>query len=175
MKRLSVIGKIFFLILITVYGLQTTGCGFRPMYGENSETPVGVEDQLGQVELGNIPDREGQYLRNALIDRFYRDGRPSEPRYILNISDITEGLTDLDITKTADATRGQLRLSAGMTLIDVRAHELVLQRTLVSITSYNKLGSEFATRVTEENARRNALDDLARQVEMQAALYLKRQ
>ena len=37
------------------------------------------------------------------------------------------------------------------------------------------LGSEFATRVTEDNARQNALDDIARQVEMQLNLFFKRE
>jgi LPS-assembly lipoprotein len=43
------------------------------------------------------------------------------------------------------------------------------------ITSYNVLGNEFATRVTEDNARTNALDELARQAEMHTGLYFRRQ
>lgn len=155
--------------------LLVAACGFRPVYGVNRDTPLGVESRLAQqVRIENIPDREGQYSRNALIDRFYRDGRPVDPRYALFIQPVTETLTDLDITKTSDATRGQLLLDTVMFLKNLETGKTVLQRSLRSITSYNILGSEFATRVTEENARQNALDDLARQAEMQLNLYFKR-
>lgn len=154
--------------------LCVAACGFRPVYGVNRDTPVGVESRLSNIEIGNIPNREGQYLRNALIDRFYREARPVDPEYVLNISEISESLTELDITKTADATRAQLRLTTVMTLSEKATGKTVLTRNLLSITSYNILGSEFSTRVTEQNARENALDDLARQIELQISLYFKR-
>lgn len=162
-----------FIILLSL--LTLTACGFRPVYGVNRDTPIGVEEQLGKVEIANIPDREGQYLRNALIDRFYRDGRPFDPAYILTVSSVQETITDLDITKTSDTTRTQLRLGINYTLTDKTTGQQLFTRQATSVNSYNVLGSEFATRVTEENARENALDDLARQVELQINLYLKRQ
>ena len=61
-----------------------------------------------------------------------------------------------------------------MTLIERASGEVVLNHDLTSITSYNILGSEFSTRVSEENTRLNALNDLARQIELQASLYLHR-
>jgi LPS-assembly lipoprotein len=157
-----------------VFCLSTASCGFEPMYGVNRNTPVGAEENLARIEIGNIPNREGQYLRNALIDRFYRSGRPLAPSYILNVRQIRETLINLDITKDADTTRGQLRLETEMRLSDKKTGALLLKRDLRSITSYNILASEFATRVTEENSRTNALDDLARQIELQTVLYFKR-
>ena len=58
------------------------GCGYQPLYGAN--TPAA--QQLPLVQINNIPDRLGQQLRNSLIDRFYRDGRPASPEYTLDIS-----------------------------------------------------------------------------------------
>lgn len=161
-------------LLIIVALLSLAACGFRPVYGVNRDTPVGVESRLAEIHIANIPDREGQYLRNALIDRFYRDGRPSHASYVLVVSPIQESLADLDITKTSDSTRGQLRLDSNFTLKDSATGQSVLSRNLLSVTSYNILGSEFASRVTEQNARDNALDDLARQIELQISLYFKR-
>lgn len=161
-------------ILVIASLLLLAACGFEPMYGRNINEYTGVESNLAQVDIGNIPDREGQYVRNALIDRFYRTGRPANPIYDLSIDPIVESLVDLDITKSSDATRGQLREQTKIRLTDHRTGQVVLERDLRSITSYNILGSEFATRVTEDNARTNALDDLARQIEMQLNLYFKR-
>lgn len=165
MKRLLSIAALLIL----------AACGFAPVYGSKGGGENGAAAaQLAQVDIANIPDREGQYLRNALIDRFYRSGRPSSPAYMLQVQNLREVLTDLDITKSSDATRGQLKLTATMTLRDAATREVLLTRNLHAVTSYNILASEFSTRVTEENARQNALDDLARQIELQLGLYFNR-
>lgn len=155
--------------------LSLSGCGFEPMYatppaGTGTDAKAGLQD----VYVANIPDRTGQYLRNDLIDRFYQHGRPDHPAYTLHIEKLTETLTDLDITKNSTATRAQLRLNTRMTLKDNATGNLLLDRRLVAITSYNVLQSQFTTRVSEENARTNAIDDLARQIESQLALYFRR-
>ena len=151
-----------------------TACGFHPVYGVNKHTSIGVEEKLAATQINTIPDREGQFLRNALIDRFYRAGRPINPAYTLSIDPIRESKRDLDITIDADATRGQLRLTTTMRLDDQSTGETLLERQLVSITSYNILASEFTNRVSEQNTRENALRDLAEQIENQIALYFKR-
>lgn len=163
-------------VLLLVFAvLILTACGFQPVYGTGGGVrSSAVENHLAQVEIGSIPDRDGQYLRNALIDRFYRSGRPAQTRYDLSFTPITESKIDLDITKSADSTRGQLKLGTVMTLTARDTGEATLKRTLQATTSYNIIASEFATRVTEANARDNALDDLARQAELQLNLYFRR-
>jgi hypothetical protein len=133
-----------------------------------------VSDKLDTVTIGSIPDESGQYLRNALIDRLYRYGRPSESRYVLNFKPIAEAKSNLDITKTATATRSQIRLTTTMTLTDIRTGKVVMTRDLRAINSFNVLQSQYDTNVSEDYVRKNALDDLARQVEAQLALYFKR-
>jgi LPS-assembly lipoprotein len=161
-------------ILLLFLVLLMPACGFSPVYGKLGDKEYGQEDLLSYVAIGNIPDRDGQYLRNALIDRFYRYGRPENPQFNLDIAKIEETLRDLDITEDADTTRGQLRLDTVMILYDSKTGEELITRKLRAITSYNVLRSEFANRVSEQNTRRNALDDLARQIELQINLYFKR-
>jgi LPS-assembly lipoprotein len=162
--------KHFLLIAV----LSLSACGFHPVYGVNKYTATGVEEHLSQIEIAGIPDREGQFLRNALIDRFYHTGRPAHPLYTLSVTPISESTRDLDITIDSDTTRGQLALTTTMQLIDKKTGEAVLKRNLRSIASYNIIDSEFANRVSEANTRENALNDLARQIEEQLALYFKR-
>lgn len=167
-----------FIQLSILMGLTTalvTGCGFSPMYGQHSTTaPTGqspsVSAQLSQIGIDIIPDREGQLLRNHLIDRMYRSGYPSNPTATLKVSKIEEIRTELDLTKSSDATRAQLHLNATMTLNNTMGKPL-LSRKVQSVSSFNILGSEFATRVTEEAARESALNDLARQIELNLSLY----
>jgi LPS-assembly lipoprotein len=159
------------LILIGLTAILLSGCGFKPMYGSQShQTDAAIPSQLSQIAIDIIPDREGQTLRNALIDRLYQNGYPNAPIATLKISKIEEVRNELDLTKSSDATRAQLRMSGTMTLTD-KSGAVVLTRTLKTITSFNILGSEFATRVTEESARESGLQDLARQVELNLSLY----
>lgn len=163
-------------LLLTVLALTLIGCGFRPVYSTGSgEQPNASQAAFQQIAIANIPDREGQILRNALIDRLYRDGRPEQARYMLTIAPLTESIRDLDITKTADSTRGQLHMTSALRLTDRQTGAVLLQRPLAALTSYNILGSEFTNRVAEENARNNAITELARQVELQLSLYFQQQ
>lgn len=161
-----------FPILLTAAAVLMSGCGFHPMYGDYSASSqgTGVSSALSQVSIEIIPDRDGQILRNSLIDRFYQNGYPSNPTATLKIEKLNEIRNELDMTKSSEATRAQLRLSTRMTLID-SSGKMVLDRKVQTITSYNVLGSEFATRVTEESARQSALNDLARQIELNLSLY----
>lgn len=162
-------------LLILASLLIVSACGFTPVYGTlGHDNDFGTEDLLALVAIDNIPDREGQFLRNELIDRFYRDGRPVNPQYRLVVTDLKENLRNLDITETSDSTRAQLRMEAQIVLVDAVTGERLMRRTLHSTSSYNKLGSEFATRVSEQSTRENVLNALAQRIETQITLYLKR-
>ena len=153
-------------------------CGFEPMYGTSSKSELGASTslraELAEVKISNIPNREGQYLRNALIDRFYVGGRPANPKYILDVNPVQETTYDLDITIRSDATRKQLNLNTAMSLKDAETGEVLVSRSVKSSGSYNVLESEFATRVSEQSTRENALDHLAQQIELHIGLYLNR-
>ncbi len=162
-----------FLLLLSVITLAA--CGYSPMYGQQGTRDYGQEDFLAYTEIANIPNREGQMLRNMLIDRFYRSGRPVNPAYRLEVANLKENRSDLDITKDSDATRGQLKIEADLLLADKVTGEILINRRIRSIASYNILGSEFTNRVSEENTRQNVLTDMARQIELQTSLYFKRE
>ena len=153
--------------------LTCTACGFHPVYGVNKYQAVGVEQFMAATDIANIPDREGQILRNHLIDRFHRGGT-QDARYRMEISPIRESIRDLDITVTSDSTRAQLRLSATMVLRDLPSGDVLLNQPLNSIVSYNILASEFSTRISENNARENGLNDMADKIESRVSLYFKR-
>ena len=60
------------ILLTSVACLAVVSCGFTPMYGTAFQdgAVVDVRKELAHIEISNVKDREGQYLRNALIDRF---------------------------------------------------------------------------------------------------------
>lgn len=172
-KQKKRIASLEFIFLGNVL-LLLSACGFHPVYGVNKYTPVGAETKLQSIEISNIPDREGQFLRNELVDRLHRSNPSAPKNYTLKISKVNEYIRELDITIDADTTRAQLSASVSMELIDNKTRENLLNRTLNSTASYNVLGSEFANSVSEQTTRENVLKDLARQIELELALYFKR-
>ncbi len=180
-----------FLFLATCI-LHLASCGWEPMYGgsvgSNGSSEIGigasvpistpsfqsVRAGLNRIEINAIRDAEGVYLRNALIDRFYSRGYPEAPVYTLSIGKIGQSTYDFDITVDSEATRRQLTVKTSMTLIDKRTSEVVLQRAVKASSSYDVLGSQFTTRVAEQDVLEASLDDLARQIEQQIVLYFKR-
>lgn len=149
-----------------------TSCGFKPLYNStNEDKRASLIAPKDSIDIATIPDQDGQFLRNLLIDRLYTKGYPENPRYELIIAPISETEQSLAIAKSSESTRSQLRQTTSMQLRDKQTGGIVLSRDLMAISSYNILVSEFATRVTEDNARQNGLNDLARQIELQLALY----
>lgn len=158
-------------VALFVMCLVLNACGFQPMHGKFSG--VDRSAYFDNIAISNIPNREGQFLRNALIDRFYTGARPESPKYTLKINPLQETKRALDVTILSDTTREQLTVRTTMELIENDTNKSLLKRNLYSKTSYNVLASEFATRVSEQNTRENALNDLARQIEFQISLFQK--
>lgn len=163
-------------LLVALSLLFVAGCGFTPMYGSGATGSSGLSTTQGldQIDIDLIPDESGVYVRNILIDQFYQGGYPSSPRFRLNVSTIQEQIAYLDITVDSESTRRQITVRSTLQLIDLSTGATVLSRNVSAISSYNVIGSQFTTRVSENDAREGALADLARQIETQVALYLKR-
>ena len=164
------------LLLSALVVLTLAACGFSPMYGSRGAGASGLSATQGldQVEISVIPDQTGVYLRNILTDNFYQNGYPASPRYRLDVTAVSENISDLDITIDSESTRRQITMSTTINLIDLGTNQVVMTRVVTALTSYNVLGSQFTTRVSESDAREAALADLARQIESQTALYFKR-
>jgi LPS-assembly lipoprotein len=154
--------------------LLLTACGFTPLYGKGGAQGAGVQEKFQQVQIANIPDRPGQILRNNLVDRLYHDGAPAAPRYMLSVAGIQQKSTALDITPDSSSTRSELRLLTTLNLKEISTGKILMTRDLLAVASYDVLGNEYTTLVTQESVRENALNDLAQQIETQLALYFNR-
>lgn len=164
------------LVSLSVFLLAS--CGFQPMYGSHSQSSTlstEASANMASIEIAMIPDREGQILRNELIDNLYPHGEPQNARYQMTFTELKTAIRELDLTKSSEATRSQVIATVNFNLIDRDTGEVLLVRPVHSISSYNILPSEFATNVTEDNARESALKDLARQIELQLSLYFNRE
>lgn len=161
------------LVLALGLGLLSA-CGFQPVYGTRSlDTGVAPGVALTNVAVDPIPDREGQVLRNKLIDRMYVEGRPADPAYRLSIR-LTAQEEDLGIRQDATATRARLRLVASYELIDTKTGQPVYRSFSRSIVSYNLLEAQYATLVSEQDAYERALTEVAEDIRTRIALFFAR-
>lgn len=166
----SRLGRFWFLP-VSAAMLLMAGCGFQPLYATGGVSDV--SDELSQVEVGVIPNRSGQVLRNYLIQGLNSGGRPDAPVYRLNI-DLRERQVDLGIDKTDTAQRANLVLTARFVLRTAADDQEVLNRRVGIITSYNIVLDEYATLSAQNAARDRALRQLGSDIRTQLALYFNR-
>jgi len=150
----------------------TAACGFQPLYGDRG-IGAGAAEKLNSVEIASIPDREGQKLRNLLIDRFYESSRPGNPRYRLDVA-LTAVEQKLALQKDASAVRAQLLVSAPYRLTDTANGQVVFQSSSRSMISYNILEQHYAGLLTVENAYDRALLEISNDITTRVAMHLGR-
>ena len=156
-------------MLLSVFCLLSSGCGFEPLH--TTGTPL---MPAASIEIANIPDRDGQYLRNRLIDRLNTNGRPTNAPYQLKFSPLSKTIINLGIEKTAAATRAQMQLGTQMQLVEKNTGKVLLQRSLRAIGSYNLLDNQLATLTSQQNTTENLLREISDDAVTELSLYFRR-
>lgn len=145
-------------------------CGFSPLYG-GTAGPNNVPGAFEEISIASIPERHGQILRNALMDRIYRSGTPAAPQYRVEVNNLSLETEDLVETIRADVSREQVTASGTLRLIDLSTGEELFAQRIRAIGSYNVLDSQFATRISEREVTENVLNELALRIERALAVY----
>lgn len=144
-----------------------SGCGFRPLYGGSSESSFIRENPLKGVSIALIEDREGQILRNFLIDRFQPDG---SDRYILTTElNVTE--QDLGVAFDATTTRSRVVVTAGFILSYQGGTYSFSSR---SAGSYSTVLSDYGTLVARQDATERSLREIADEAKVRLVAFLSK-
>ena len=166
--------RLYIAALIAAAGLLLSGCGYRPVYGEHSVAASdGARTQLASVKVLGIADRRGQLLRNFLIDRMNPRGESATPRYTLSVTS-TEQTRVTDSRPDGTATRADVIVVARYTLRDATTDLVVFADRSEAVATYNLLTARYASVVSEEEARRRSIEQVADQISLQVALFLNR-
>ena len=146
-------------------------CGFQPIYGSRG-TP-GTHIEMASIEVGIIKDRQGQQLRNLLLDRINPGGTPQSPNYTLTVQ-LTSGKELLAFRKSQISTRANLNFVAVFNLKGKNQHlgENFSGTSKITV-SYNILSSQFATLAAEENARTRAVKELSADISTRIAAFVR--
>jgi hypothetical protein len=161
-------------LVMIVLGLllpPLSACGFQPLYTNNG---VNTAASFNDIGINSIPDQSGVTLRNHLLDMLYTTGEPHSPKYTLAITQLKKSVSSFGIKKSATSTRGQIDMSAQMTLTDNTTGAAVLKRTIRAAADFNRLDNEYATQVSEESVTENLLAEMSGNIKTELALHFSR-
>ncbi|MEX2642179.1 MAG: LPS assembly lipoprotein LptE [Acetobacterales bacterium] len=158
---------------LVAVAVALAGCGFRPMYGEGPSGGGAVPAALSQVETAIIADRTGQLVRTFLQNGLTPRGMPGLPLYRLDVT-LDEQEEEIAFRRDETATRIRLHVLADFTLVDAGTGRPLHGGRSRAVTSYNILDDYYATIVAEEQARRVAAEQIARDIRTRLAVYFER-
>ena len=151
--------------------LFLTACGFHPLY-----TPHQGQSNISYpIKIATISNREGQILRNYLLDLLTPEGPPAHPCYILEIV-LTDTIRSTGINKDESTGRAEAILYASLTLKDAKTNTVVYMHSAKAINSYSIMSQNYyADLVAEVYAKKEATRLLAEKIALLLSTFLDTQ
>lgn len=158
--------------------LALAGCGFRPLYGEDSAVGKANLSGVRVAPIQDTPDATGhsvstaraaQQLRNSLVDRVSSGDQRTPAQYELRVVLNETKTTVIGIRTDETATRATLIMSASYALIRFDGGGAILSGNTRSDVSYNILRNQFATLSAENDARKQAVQQISDTIALEAA------
>jgi len=157
----------FKIFSTSVMLLGLSACGFQPLYSPQIHTTQDMAD----VKIATISDRDGQVLRNHLLDLLNPYGVPCKPNYTLHTK-LTTTAREIGIRRDATTSRKELIATAAITLKDNQTGRVLLTRSIIAKNSYSALDTNYYTNVvTQEYAKEEAFRDLAFRIQLALAEF----
>jgi len=151
--------------------LVVAACGFTPLYGPQADGAPGPA--LGAaIDVAPIPERLGQQVRNALLDRLAPLAGDGAPAFRLEVS-LAEDSQGGGYRPDKAITRRTLRLTAQVRLTDLATDKPILEESARASVSYNVVQSDFANLNAARSARERAAEMLADRIVERLALFLR--
>ena len=151
--------------------LALAGCGFEPLYGGAAGQRTVAE--LAGVRIGDIADRSGQELRNALVDRFGTDVPVTVPRrYRLDVTVPPTALIAGPGARGADVVQ-PLNVTATVQLVDITSGARVHQFVVTASASVVLVDNPFASTQNSRGTRSALSRVLADQIADRVAAFLR--
>ena len=147
------------------------GCGFTPLYGEAGQS-AGVTQTLAAVDVGPVPDRLGQVVRNSLVNRMAPRGGAQAAAYRLDLT-LDRSVEGYGFEEDAAITRENLRLVASYRLTDLARGAVVLEGVARANAAYDVVQSDYATFSATQDAERRTADAVVEEIHTRLALYFR--
>lgn len=143
-------------------------CGFEPLHAQRGSVAA-----LPPIRVEPIPERQGQILRNYLLDRLAPRGEAGAQGYALSIK-LFEPRQVLALRRDDVISRMSYSAIASYDLIDAAGKRVTAGSSSFS-TDYEITNSEYATLTALQNARERVLELVADDIRNQIAVQLRSQ
>jgi len=140
------------------------------MYGGSAD----VAQPLDEVNVANIPERNGQLLRIALETNLQAAGAPVQQLYTLNVS-YAVGQADVGVQEDSSATRDRFNAAASWTLTPIGnpgltlAHGQATAQDALNIIDQQYFASTLETNTVDQQLA----TEISAQITAQLGAYFK--
>ncbi len=140
------------------------------MYGQHAPEATPVFSDLAAVQVGVIPDRSGQLLRNELVRQLNPAAGTQPGRYTLAVI-LKETVDTFAVERSGFATTANVEVVATYTLTEDATGNPVLAATSRAVSGYNLLDNAFSTYVASGDARTRAIEQIAFEIRNRLAAH----
>lgn len=161
-------------VIVAVAAPLVAACGntgFRPMYGSAAVGGANASEKLAQVDVGKIPGRVGQRIRNELIFQTTGGGQRLPPEYRLDIA-VQESVTSTLVRQDGDAASQVYNLTANFKLTRLSDNTVALQGSSYSKAGFNRFTSIYSNVRARRNAEDRAATTVSEDLKSRISAYL---
>lgn len=149
-------------------------CGFQPVYGRHAPLPAGAPIAEGIAISASSADGDAhmaQQFHNNLEDLVHPTGVPSAPLYRLDVT-LTATAVGLGVARDGTASRYNLLLDSTYAITRIQDNVQLTHGNIRNVTSYNNPNNQyFSTYVSEQDARKRGITELAEMYRQRLASY----
>ena len=161
-------------ILILALVIFVSGCGFRPLYIQNTDTNAysnntSVINELAQIKISSIPERFGQQIRNKLLDLLTPKGVPTNAKYRLDVKIDSKVISQQAMRNDVTATSERVDYIISYTLYE--GSQKLVSGDSYAFVSYNILNNPFSTTMAQKKSEENAANILANDIALRLGAY----
>ena len=167
MKRFA--GLLLLAVLLPALSACATG-GFRPLHGPTA-SGGNLSEMLAHVEIGKIPGRVGQQLRNELIFQTTGGGEADEPFYRLSIV-IRESVSSTLVQRSGESNSQVYNLDASFELKNLKTKKIAFKGRSYGRAGFERFVSAYANVRARIDAENRAAKTVAREIKSRLAAYL---
>lgn len=157
------------LILIMFLLGTSVSCGFTPVYGKKSDN---VLEKLSEINLSNVTGDDAHLLKNELQNFLNPKGQNNKAKYNLTVH-VSRTMEAQDIQINTAVTRWRIKMKAQYKLTDVTKNKVIVSNWVLREGEFDKVTSEFATYVSEKEANKNIINELAQEIRLRISSYIK--
>lgn len=152
--------------------VMLAGCGFHPLYAPRG--PRDWDPDLAAIYVQPIRDRPGQILALALRENLNPGGTSAPVRWNLSTG-LRVTRADLGIQRNATATTSEITVYATFQISDTRSGAIVYSSTSNAVGDFDQVEDAYATQVAADGARDRALREVADEMTLRLAIFVRDQ